>query len=51
MNGKILMGFGLAVIAWGVVAAFNDQFPLALILGAAGVGLIVYGSKTAKGNK
>ncbi|HYD23289.1 MAG TPA: hypothetical protein VEB68_00720 [Croceibacterium sp.] len=49
MNGKILMGLGLAVIVWGVVAAFNDQFILAGVLAIAGLGAIAYGARTQKG--
>ena len=49
VNGKIEIGLGLAIVAWGVVAAFNDQFVLAAVLGVAGLGLVVYGANRTKG--
>lgn len=51
MNGKIEMGLGVAVIAWGIAAAFYDQFLLAAVLGAAGVALFLYGDRHRKNAK
>jgi len=49
VNGKIMMGFGVALGVWGAVALIGyEQLAEGLVLIAAGIALLVIGSRQSK---
>ncbi len=49
MNGKIMMGFGVALGVWGAVALIGyERVPEGIALIAAGIALLVIGNRQSK---
>jgi hypothetical protein len=49
MNGKIMMGFGIALAVWGLVALVGyERTPEGVALIAGGIALLVIGNRQSR---